>query len=145
LHDRLGETFTATITYITEHGFYAAIDAPFVEVLCGINFPTRDHYRADPFGTRLFRLHSGTNYALFDCVEVRIADVSIARRKISAVPVGGSRATRPTRAGRGDGGENRRRKRKKHPKQPTKAADRRLSGRTENRKKRREAHPRPSH
>jgi ribonuclease R len=144
MRDRLGETFTATITGITERGFYAAIDAPFVEVLCGINSLPRDHYRADPFGTRLFGLHSGTSYALFDRVEVRIADVSIARRKISAVPVGGSRATRPTRAGQGDGGENRHRKRKKHPERETKAADRRLSDRTEDRKKRREAHPRPS-
>ena len=137
MRDSLGETFTATITGITGHGFYAAIDAPFVEVLCSIDSLPRDQYRVDPFGTRLLGLRSGTSYALFDRVQVRIVDVSIARRKVSAVPVAASGATRPTRAGGGDSGENRRRKSRKQRKGPTKAAGRR------NRRKMEKARRRP--
>ncbi len=144
MRDRLGETFTATITGVTEHGFYAAIDAPFVDVLCGVTALPRDQYRVDPFNTCLLGVRSGTRYALFDRVEVRIEDVSIARRKISAVPAAGSRTTRPPRRNRGAKAEKRRPKGEKLPKRPTNAAGRRLPGRTKDRKKRGNTRPRPS-
>jgi ribonuclease R len=87
MRDRIGEEFDATITGITEHGVYAAIDSPFVDVLCRSSALFPDRYEIDRFGTRLFGVHSGTSYALFDRLRVRIDDVSIARRKVSAVPV----------------------------------------------------------
>ena len=87
MRDRVGEEFQATITGITEHGIYAALDAPYVDVLCRTSALFPDHYEVDQHGTRLYGLRSGASYALFDRIALRIEDVSIARRKISALPV----------------------------------------------------------
>ncbi|HEX7479992.1 MAG TPA: ribonuclease R [Polyangiales bacterium] len=86
MRDRVGEVFDAAITGITEHGIFAAIDSPFVDVLCRTTTLFPDRYEMDRYGTRLYGLHSGTSYALFDRIKVRIEDVSIARRRVSAVP-----------------------------------------------------------
>jgi ribonuclease R len=87
MRERVGEVFNATITGITEHGIYAALDAPYVDVLCRATALFPDRYEVDQHGTRLYGVSSGATYALFDRIAVRIEDVSIARRKISAVPV----------------------------------------------------------
>ena len=87
MRDRVGEVFNATITGITEHGIYAALDAPYVDVLCRTSALFPDHYEVDQHGTRLYGVSSGASFALFDRIALRIDDVSIARRKISAVPV----------------------------------------------------------
>jgi ribonuclease R len=87
MRDRIGETFAGTITGITEHGIFVAIDAPYVDVLCRTTALPRDRYEVDNYGTRLIGVVSGRSYALFDRIQVRIEDVSIARRRVSAVPV----------------------------------------------------------
>ena len=112
MRERVGEVFNATITGITEHGVYAALDSPYVDVLCRATALFPDRYEVDQHGTRLYGISSGASYALFDRIAVRIEDVSIARRKISAVPVETERVEqlprpRPvrTRGRRGDAGE----------------------------------------
>jgi ribonuclease R len=87
MRDRVGDEFTATITGITEHGIFAAIESPCVDVFCRLAALPMDTYQTDHYGTRLVGLASGTTYALFDRLTVRIEDVSVARRRISAVPV----------------------------------------------------------
>jgi ribonuclease R len=87
MRERVGEVFNATITGITEHGVYAALDSPYVDVLCRATSLFPDRYEIDQHGTRLYGVSSGASYALFDRIALRIEDVSIARRKISAVPV----------------------------------------------------------
>ncbi len=87
MRERVGEVFNATITGITEHGIYAALDSPYVDVLCRATSLFPDQYEVDQHGTRLYGVSSGASYALFDRIALRIEDVSIARRKISAVPV----------------------------------------------------------
>lgn len=101
MRGRVGETFDATITGITEHGVFAAIDSPYVDVLCRTSALPPDRYEVDRFGTRLYGVHSGTSYALFDRLRVRIEDVSIARRRVSAVPVGVEQDESSRPAGRG--------------------------------------------
>ncbi|HEX4351446.1 MAG TPA: VacB/RNase II family 3'-5' exoribonuclease, partial [Polyangiales bacterium] len=88
MRERVGEEFQATITGITEHGLFAAIESPSVDVFCRLAALPPDRYQTDQYGTRLYGLQSGTTFALFDRIQVRIEDVSIARRRISAVPVG---------------------------------------------------------
>jgi ribonuclease R len=100
MRERIGEVFDATITGITEHGVYAAIDSPCVDVMCRATALFPDRYEVDQFGTRLYGVHSGASYALFDKLRVKIDDVSLARRRISAVPVNitearGEQAARP--------------------------------------------------
>ncbi len=92
MRDKVGEVFDATITGITEHGIFAAIDSPFVDVLCRTTTLFPDRYEMDRYGTRLYGVQSGASYALFDRIKVRIEDVSIARRRVSAVPVDAAQA-----------------------------------------------------
>jgi ribonuclease R len=87
MRDHVGEEFEATITGVTEHGIYAALDTPYVDVLIRATALFPDRYEIDQHGTRLFGVQSGASYALFDRIKIRIEDVSIARRKISAVPI----------------------------------------------------------
>jgi ribonuclease R len=87
MRDRVGDEFTATITGITEHGIFAAIESPCVDVFCRLAALPMDTYQTDHYGTRLVGLASGKTYALFDRLTVRIEDVSVARRRVSAVPV----------------------------------------------------------
>jgi ribonuclease R len=88
MRERVGEEFQASITGITEHGLFAAIESPSVDVFCRLAALPPDRYQTDQYGTRLYGVQSGTTFALFDRITVRIEDVSIARRRISAVPVG---------------------------------------------------------
>jgi ribonuclease R len=86
MRDQVGETFDATISGVTEHGFYATLDAPFVDVLCRAAALPRDQYELDAHGVRLSGMLGGRSYALGDRVRLRIEDVSIAQRKVLAVP-----------------------------------------------------------
>jgi ribonuclease R len=86
MRDQLGETFDATISGVTEHGFYATLDAPFVDVLCRAAALPRDRYELDSHGVRLRGMLGGRVYALGDRVRLRIEDVSMAQRKVLAVP-----------------------------------------------------------
>jgi ribonuclease R len=122
MRDRVGEEFQASITGITEHGLFAAIESPSVDVFCRLASLPPDQYQSDQYGTRLVGLASGNTYALFDRLTVRIEDVSIARRRISAVPVQalGSQPPLQQRAGRGAG----------KPKRPPQRAQRRRAKET---------------
>jgi ribonuclease R len=91
MREHIGEVFNATITGVTEHGVYAAVDSPYVDVLCRATSLFPDRYEIDQHGTRLYGVTSGASYALFDRIALRIDDVSIARRKISGVPVESAR------------------------------------------------------
>jgi ribonuclease R len=87
MRDRVGDEMEGTITGITEHGLFVAIESPCVDVFCRLQSLPPDHYESDPYNTRLVGLATGRTYALFDRIVVRIEDVSVARRRISAVPV----------------------------------------------------------
>jgi ribonuclease R len=86
MRDRVGDEFPAQITGITEHGIFAAIESPAVDVFIRLAALPADRYETDQYGTRMYGVHSGQSFALFDRLTVRIEDVSIARRRISAVP-----------------------------------------------------------
>ena len=87
MRDRVGDDFVGTITGITEHGIFVAIESPCVDVFCRLQALPPDQYQADQFNTRLVGLATGRAFALFDRILVRIEEVSVARRRISAVPV----------------------------------------------------------
>ncbi len=88
MRDRIGEFFDgAVITGVTDHGFYASLGSPFVTVLCPLASLPYDRYEVGHNGVRLVGMYSGRAYALGDKVRVRIEDVSLARRKVIAVPI----------------------------------------------------------
>jgi ribonuclease R len=117
MRDRIGEEFDATITGITEHGLFAAIESPSVDVFCHLSSLPPDQYQTDQYGTRLYGLAGGKTYALFDRMRVRIEDVSIARRRISAVPVHVTAGEAPMQRGVGRAGSSARSRNSKPSKQ----------------------------
>lgn len=145
MRDRIGEEFQATITGITEHGVFCAIESPNVDVFCRLASLPPDQYQSDQYGTRLVGLASGNTYALFDRLKVRIDDVSIARRRISAVPVQvvGSQPPMQQRGARGGGKPPKRRQQRQEPRprnerdQRRRAKDARRGERKQKRKKKR--------
>jgi ribonuclease R len=86
MRDQVGETFDATISGVSDHGFYATLDTPFVDVLCRTAALPLDSYELDAHGVRLSGRRTGRSYALGDHVRLRIEDVSMAQRKVLAVP-----------------------------------------------------------
>jgi len=121
MRDRVGDEFEATITSITEHGLFAAIESPSVDVFCHLSSLPPDQYQTDQYGTRMVGLLSGQSYALFDRLRVRIEDVSIARRRISGVPVE-TLGTQPARQHTAAPDKSSKGRRKLVPKQRGKAA-----------------------
>jgi ribonuclease R len=86
MRGQVGETFDATISGLSDHGFYATLDKPFVDVLCRTASLPIDRYELDAHGVRLRGVTRGRSYALGDRVRLRILDVSLAQRKVLAVP-----------------------------------------------------------
>jgi ribonuclease R len=86
MRDQVGECFDATISGVADHGFYATLDKPFVDVLCRTATLPHDRYELDAHGVKLRGVAGGRTYALGDRVRLRIEDVSLAQRKVSAAP-----------------------------------------------------------
>ena len=101
MRDRIGDEFEATITGITDHGLFAAIESPCVDVFCPMSSLPPDQYETNQYGTRISGLATGRSYSLFDRLVIRIEDVSVARRRISAVPVQVSTGEAPRQRGAG--------------------------------------------
>lgn len=116
MQDRVGEVFDATITGIAEHGIYCSIDAPFVDVLCRLASLPPDEWELDAHGIRLTGLRTGRGFSLGDRLSVRVDEVSITRRRISAIPLLGPGQDEPRGGERGgERGGQRRQDRKQPP------------------------------
>lgn len=87
MQERVGEEFSAQITGVGEHGIFVALQSPYVDVMIRTPMLPRDRYELDPFGIRLTGMYTGRVYRLGDHLQVRIEDVSLARRRISGVLV----------------------------------------------------------
>jgi ribonuclease R len=77
LRDRLGEEFDATVTRIARHGFYATLDAFFVDGLVPLR-TLRGHYEFDEAKLLLVG-RTGRRFALGDRVRVAVAQVDLVR------------------------------------------------------------------
>lgn len=84
MKDRVGERFDATVTGVAEHGLYVTFEEPFVEARCPIDTLGEDWYELDSLGLRLVGERSGHSFALGDRLTVRLENVSIEARELTA-------------------------------------------------------------
>ncbi|RLB49397.1 MAG: ribonuclease R [Deltaproteobacteria bacterium] len=109
MQDRIGEEFDATITGMSGHGFYSSFDEPFVDALTPLE-RLADYFEVDDLGIRMIGERTGTRFELGDKIRLRLENVSLERREITAVPIGditrdpdqvASRKALPGRRGQG--------------------------------------------
>jgi ribonuclease R len=109
MRDRVGEEYDGLVVGVMGFGFFVEIAEPYVEGLVKVETLGDDQYELDESTLRLAGKKSGRSFALGDAVRVRIANVSVARRKVDLVleehaeraprarPRGDGRATRGRR------------------------------------------------
>ncbi len=80
--DRVGETFTGTVTGVTSFGLFLELDEVYVEGLAHITSLPADYYSFDPVGHRLIGKNSNRVFRLGDRLDVLVARVDLDERKI---------------------------------------------------------------
>ena len=108
----LGERFEGTITGLQSFGLFVQLDAPFIEGMIPVYSLPEDYYEVEEHNATLTGRNTGRVFMLGDRVEVEIASVSIARRKVelrlSDSPDRSDRSDRPDRSRRKEGAPRRR-------------------------------------
>lgn len=87
MQDKLGQTFTGTITSVTAFGLFVELDQIYVEGLVHISNLKSDYYQFDPAKHRLLGERSGHIYRLGEKLSVMVARVDLEDRKIDFEPV----------------------------------------------------------
>ncbi|MBM4376485.1 MAG: VacB/RNase II family 3'-5' exoribonuclease [Deltaproteobacteria bacterium] len=82
MRERLGETFTGTVTALTGSGLYVQLPEPFVTVLVLHEDLGPGGYELDESGLRVVAPRSGETIALGDELTLTIVDASITRRTV---------------------------------------------------------------
>lgn len=80
--DKVGHTFSGTVSAVTGFGLFIALDDIFIEGLLHITALTRDYYEFDAVGHRLIGKNSGKVFRLGDRLEVIVARVNLDEKKI---------------------------------------------------------------
>lgn len=88
--DRVGETFAATVTGVSERGVFVAFDEPFVEAMIQLE-RLGGSYQLNEIGTRIRDNLSGTEFVLGQQLKVQLESVNIRERRIYALPEGVAR------------------------------------------------------
>ncbi len=95
--DKVGDSFTGTVTGVTGFGLFVSLDEVFVEGLIHVTALSNDYYHFDPAGQRLRGERNGTVYRLGDRLQVRVTRVDLDERKIDFELISAPRATRRQR------------------------------------------------
>jgi len=94
MRGRVGETFDAHITGVTEFGLFVQLDEMLVEGLVHVSSLVDDFYRFEERKHRLVGERSGAAYRLGDRITVRLERVDLDEMRLDFTPVG----LRPDRA-----------------------------------------------
>jgi ribonuclease R len=78
MRERLGDCFDATVTRVARHGFYATLDAFFVDGLVPLR-ALRGHFEFDESSLALVARGSGERFGLGDRVRVSVSQVNLVR------------------------------------------------------------------
>ncbi len=98
--DKVGDTFSGTISGVMPFGLFVSLDEVFVEGLIHVTALSNDYYHFDPAGQRLYGERSGMTYRLGDRLRVKVARVDLDERKIDFDPLFESRKPKKKRAQR---------------------------------------------
>ena len=108
MRDHVGEELQGTVSAVTNFGAFVEIEVPYVEGLLRTDTLFNEPYEFDDIHMRLSGRRTGKSIALGDQVIVRVADVSVARRRIDlelvAVARGAARSPAVRREERGERG-----------------------------------------
>jgi len=96
--DKVGETYSGSITAVTSFGIFVEIPEMMVEGLVHVSALGDDYYQYDPVRHRLQGERHGHVFRLADTLEVRVSNVDLDERKIDFEP-----AARGERGSRGIG------------------------------------------
>ena len=86
MRDRVGEEFEATVTGVTENGFYTSFDEPFVDAFTPLGAIAIGGIELDELGIRLTVTGTGESYVLGDRLRMRLEEVLVSTRRLTAVP-----------------------------------------------------------
>jgi len=103
MREQLGESFDARVSGVTNFGVFVEIDEPFVEGLIrseDLGEPTE----FDPLALRVTGKNTGLSLALGDCVQVKLINVSVPRRRIDFAFLSGGTIREQAKARRARGG-----------------------------------------
>jgi ribonuclease R len=109
LEDHVGDEFEGVITGVTNFGLFVQSPQFLVEGLLRLEDLGDDWWEVDAKTGRVRGEVTGRTLKLGDLLEVRIANVDVARRQMSLVPV------KPTKKGKGKGKGKKKGKRRKGP------------------------------
>ena len=84
MRDHIGDEFEGMVTGLIGTGVFVALDAPFVDVLVRLEGLGPDRYELSEGDMCIFGQRSGEAISLGDRMRVRVDDVSILRRQITA-------------------------------------------------------------
>jgi ribonuclease R len=84
MRDHIGEEYEGTVTGVIGTGVFVALDAPFVDVLVRLEGLGSDRYEFAESDLSIIGSQSGESITLGDRMRVRVDDVSILRRQITA-------------------------------------------------------------
>lgn len=82
MQDRIGETFTGSVSSVVPFGIFVALDDVFVEGLVHVSELGRDYFSFDEAGHQMIGSRSGVRYRLADRVQVQLVRVDMNTNKI---------------------------------------------------------------
>ncbi len=85
MRDRIGETFTGTVSGVTHFGVFVTLDEVFVDGLVHITDLGNDYFRFEPSRHTLTGERSGAVFRLADRIEVTLARVDLEQSRIDFV------------------------------------------------------------
>ena len=82
IEEHVGDTLHGVISGVTGFGFFVTLDDLFVDGLVHVTSLQKDYYRFDEASQQLIGERGGQKFALGDAVEVQVAQVNTAARKV---------------------------------------------------------------
>lgn len=85
MKERIGESFTGTISAVTAFGIFVALDEVYVEGLVHVSELGADYFQFDPIKHQMLGERTGQRFRLGDRVSVRLVRVDLESNKIDFV------------------------------------------------------------